>query len=46
MVNMPLNNRDTVGNGGMQPIARQLQQLDYNNGNRGFLYVYRAEALS
>jgi hypothetical protein len=23
----------------MQTVARQLQQLDYNNGNRGVFYV-------
>jgi hypothetical protein len=30
----------------MQPDARQLQQLDYNNGNGGVFYVVRAEELS
>jgi hypothetical protein len=30
----------------MQPIARQLQQLDYNNGNRVVFCVVRAEELS
>jgi hypothetical protein len=27
----------------MQPVARQLQKLDNNNGNGGVLYVGRAE---
>jgi hypothetical protein len=26
----------------MQPVARQLQQLDYNNGNGDVFYVFRA----
>jgi hypothetical protein len=35
----------------MQPVARQLQQLDYNNGNVGVFYMvlprsYLAENLS
>jgi hypothetical protein len=30
----------------MQLVARQLQQLDYNNGNGGVFYVVRAEELS
>jgi hypothetical protein len=38
--------RAAVGNGVMQPIARQLQHLDYNNGNGGVFYVVRAEELS
>jgi hypothetical protein len=29
----------------MQPVAKQLQQLD-NNGNGGVFYVVRAEELS
>jgi hypothetical protein len=36
----------TVGNGVMLPVARQLQQIDYNNGNGGVFYVVRAEELS
>jgi hypothetical protein len=27
------------------PVAKQLQQLDYNNGNVGVFYVVRAEML-
>jgi hypothetical protein len=30
----------------MQPVARQLQQVDYNNGNWNVFYVVRAEELS
>jgi hypothetical protein len=30
----------------MQPVSRQLQQLDYKNGNGGVFYVVRAEELS
>jgi hypothetical protein len=30
----------------MQPVARQLQQLDYENGSGGVVYVIRAEELS
>jgi hypothetical protein len=40
------SNRDTVGNGVMQPIARQLQQLDYDDRNGGVFYVVRAKELS
>jgi hypothetical protein len=40
------NNRVTVGNGVMQPVTRQLQQLDYRNGNGDVFYVARAEELS
>jgi hypothetical protein len=40
------NNRVTVGNGVMQPVVRQLQKLDYNNGNGGVFYVVLAEELS
>jgi hypothetical protein len=29
----------------MQPVATQLQQLDYNNGNGGVFYVVCAEEL-
>jgi hypothetical protein len=29
----------------MQPVARLLQQLDYNNGNGGVFYVVRAEEI-
>jgi hypothetical protein len=39
------NNRDTAGNGVMQPFARQLQQLSYNIGNGFVFYVVRAEGL-
>jgi hypothetical protein len=28
------------------PVARQLRQLDYNNGNGDFFYMVRAEELS
>jgi hypothetical protein len=27
----------------MQPVARQLQELDYNNGNGGVFYAVRTE---
>jgi hypothetical protein len=30
----------------MQPVARQLQQFDYNNGNEYVFYGVRAEKLS
>jgi hypothetical protein len=30
----------------MQPVARQLQQLEYNNGNGSVFCVVRAEELS
>jgi hypothetical protein len=30
----------------MQPVARQLQQLGYNNGKDGVFYVVRVEELS
>jgi hypothetical protein len=40
------NNRVTVENCVMEPVARQLQQLDYNNGNRGVFYVVYAKELS
>jgi hypothetical protein len=30
----------------MQPITRQLQKLDYSNGNGNIFYVVRAEVLS
>jgi hypothetical protein len=30
----------------MQPFTRQLQQLNYNNGNGDVFYVVRAEQLS
>jgi hypothetical protein len=39
------NNRFTFGNGDMQSVVRQLQQLDYNNGNGGVLCVILAEEL-
>jgi hypothetical protein len=29
----------------MQPVARQLQQLDYNSGNGGVFYVVHAKEL-
>jgi hypothetical protein len=44
--NTPYNNRVTVGNGVMQPVARQLKQLNYNNGNGGDFCMVRAEELS
>jgi hypothetical protein len=37
------NNTVTFGNGVMQPVVRQLQQVGYNNGNVGVFYVVRAE---
>jgi hypothetical protein len=36
----------TVWNGVTQPVATQLQQLNYNNGNGDVFYVARAEELS
>jgi hypothetical protein len=30
----------------MQPVARQLQQFDYNNGNGGVFYMVREGDLS
>jgi hypothetical protein len=36
----------TVGNSVMQPVARQQQQLDYNNGKGDVLYVVLADELS
>jgi hypothetical protein len=30
----------------MQPVARLLQQLDYNNGKGNVFYVLRAEEFS
>jgi hypothetical protein len=36
----------TVANGVMQPVARQLQQLDYRNGNGGGFLCDRTEELS
>jgi hypothetical protein len=30
----------------MQPVASQLQQMDYNNGNWSVIYVVRVEKLS
>jgi hypothetical protein len=33
----------TVGNGVMKPVASQVQQLDYNNGNRGAVYMVLTE---
>jgi hypothetical protein len=36
----------TVGNGVMQPVARQLQQLDYNKRNMGVFYVVLAQEFS
>jgi hypothetical protein len=40
------SNRVIAWNGFMQPIARQLQQLDYNNGNESVFYVVSADELS
>jgi hypothetical protein len=37
------NNIITFGNGVMQPVARQLQQLNCNNGKWSVLNVIRAE---
>jgi hypothetical protein len=33
-------------NGVMQPVVRQLQQLDYNNGNGDVFYVVRSAAVT
>jgi hypothetical protein len=30
----------------VQPVVRQLQQLNYNNGNGGVFYVFRAAAVA
>jgi hypothetical protein len=38
--------RVTAGNGVMQPVTRQLQQLDYKNVNGDVFYVVHAEELS
>jgi hypothetical protein len=40
------NNRITVGDGFREPVAGQLQQLDYKNGNGAVFYVIHAEKLS